>query len=100
MVFIHPEYIKGVHWSYFCNHNLEHFLIKTQRFRIRMPKRPSRTISTEVTQSASHWHTINELTDHIHDGGVVVVPRSAVAKGVHADKVCSNKTDGMARCTS
>jgi hypothetical protein len=33
------------------------------------------------------WHTINELTDHIHDGGVVVVPRSAVAKGVHADKV-------------
>jgi hypothetical protein len=33
------------------------------------------------------WHTINELTDHIHDGGVIVVPRSAVAKVVHADKV-------------
>jgi hypothetical protein len=33
------------------------------------------------------WHTINELTDHIHDGGVVFVPRSAVAKVVHADKV-------------
>jgi hypothetical protein len=38
------------------------------------------------------WHTINELTDHIHDGGVVVVPRSAVANfgpvtGVHRNSV-------------
>lgn len=33
------------------------------------------------------WYTINELTDHIHDGGIGIVPRSAVAKAVHADKV-------------
>jgi hypothetical protein len=39
--------------------------------------------------------TINELTDHIHNGGVIIVPRSAVAKVVHADKrSCSNETDG------
>jgi hypothetical protein len=33
------------------------------------------------------WYTINELTDHIHNGGVIIVPSSAVAKVLHANKV-------------
>jgi hypothetical protein len=39
--------LRGYTGANFCNHNLENFLIKTQRFHIRMPKRASRTISTE-----------------------------------------------------
>jgi hypothetical protein len=53
-----PTKLRGYTGVNFCNHNLEHFLIKTQRFHIRMPKRPSHTISTSRLIQCGVTHNI------------------------------------------